>query len=324
MEQTVLDNIQPQQPDTVTTVTPIAETQTVAPAPRVHTVTTIPQPHFDTAIPATLLRPHDTIFHPVVDSDDYVLMCYDSTFAPYKDLRVQQRESLFAGNPHCKGYPQPTLRHNNASADWIFVTIVILLTLVSVYINSQKFKLKDIFQSLFDIRVLERVSRESNIRAISLLPMVGIYLASIAMITLKTVQTYGLSVLPVSGLVFFLLTLAVLIAYILLKNGLIRLLGNIFEDRAAAALYITSNNLFYFIGGFFSTPMLLLLFYLSPEQQTVLRVAFAIISIILIIRVFRGMQLILTNSKTSKLYLFYYLCIFEIAPILVLVKIILF
>ena len=323
MEQTVLDSIQ-QQPDTVAKATPVAETPMAAPVPHVHTATTIPQPHFDTAIPATLLRPHDTVFHPVVDSDDYVLMCYDSTFAPYKDLEVQQRESLFAGNPHSKGYPRPSLRQSDGNADWIFITIVILITLVSVYINSQKFKLKDVFQSLFDIRVLERVSRESNIRAISLLPMVGIYFASIAMVTLKTVQAYGFTVLPVSSLIFFLLTFAVLVAYILLKNGLIRLLGNIFEDRPAVALYISSNNLFYFIGGLISTPMLLVLFYLTPEQETVLRIAFAIIAIILIIRLFRGMQLILTNSKVSKLYLFYYLCIFEIAPILVMAKIILF
>ena len=153
--------------------------------------------------------------------------------------------------------------------------------------------------------------------------MEGIYLASLALIILKSTQTLGHFVISLPQPLFFGITLAALIAFILLKNSFIRLLGNIFDDRAATMLYISSNNLFYFIGGLTTTPLLLLLFYISGAQDTLLKTTLIIIAIVFTIRLLRGMQLILTNSKTSKLYLFYYLCILEIIPILVMAKVIL-
>ncbi len=282
------------------------------------------QEHFNTVIPETLLRPNDSIFQPQVDTTDYILLCNDSAFAPYKDLPIVYKESMFVGSKRHNDLVQPTLHHTRLSSDWIFTTIILLLAFISLYINNQKFKIKDIFQSLFDTRVLDRVFRESNIRTTSLLPMVGIYFASIALVIIKIIHQSNTFVITNPDYIFYLLTLAALSGYILLKNGIIRLLGNIFEDRAATMLYISSNNLFYFIGGLISVPLLLFLFFCTPAENTFLRIILFLIGIIFIVRVFRGIQLILTNSKTSKLYLFYYLCIFEIVPILVMVKVLLF
>lgn len=278
----------------------------------------------NTEIPVTLLRPHDSIFHPTIDTTDYLLLCNDSVFAPYKDLPTQYRESMFAGNSHKSEPLQPGTRDNKPSGDWIFATIILLFTFVSIFLNNQKFKLKDIFQSLFDTRVLDRVFRESNIRPASLLPMVGIYMASLALVIIKLADTSNTFVTTLPNHILYLLVLSGLALYLFLKNSLIRLLGNIFEDRAATMLYIASNNLFHFIGGLVSVPLMLLLFYCTTAENALLNASIFFVGIIFIVRLFRGIQLILTNSKTSKLYLFYYLCIFEIVPILVMAKIVLY
>ena len=200
---------------------------------------------------------------------------------------------------------------------------MLLFTFVSIYINNQKFKLKDIFQSLFDTRVLDRVFRESNIRTSSLLPMVGIYLASVALMAIKLIDRNAAFVTTLPDYLMYLAILGGLIAFIFLKNSLIRLLGNVFEDRSVTMLYISSNNLFYFICRDSNSCKLLLLFYCPAATETILKTTIFLVGIIFIVRLFRGIQLILTNSKTSKLYLFYYLCIFEIVPILVMAKIVL-
>lgn len=326
MTQTVKDSLAPQQPDTVAAMptqnvdsTPLAQTVAAQqPATRTHTAASV---SYD--IPQTLLRPHDSVFNPTVDTTEYLLLCNDSVFGCYDTLPIRQRSSMFATNTHSKAYPLPSQRPATVSNDWVFATIILLLALVSIYLNNQKFKLKDIFLSLFDTRILERVFRESNIRTVSLLPMVGIYLASLAMVILRTTQTFGNLHIQLSPHLFFIATLLALIAFILLKNGMIRLLGDIFEDRLSTALYISSNNLFYFVGGLVATPLLLVLFYFAPAQKAILEATIILIAILFIIRLIRGLQLILTNSKTSKLYLFYYLCISEIVPILVMAKIIL-
>lgn len=313
----------PQQPDTTATTAPhTADSAHVAATPQ-QPAATAPQHLYNTDIPTTLLRPDDTVFNPTPDTAQYLLLCNDSLFAPYTQQQPRQRESMFATNTHSQPLTQPIMHTTPASSDWIFATVILLLALVSIYLNNQKFKLRDIFQSLFDIRVLERVSRESNIRTASLLPMVGIYIAAIAMVVLKTALHIDSIVLPMPPHLFFLVTLASLTAFLLLKNGFIRLLGNVFDDKSATTLYIVSNNLFYFVGGLATTPLLLILYYFTPAEDFTLKTTIAIIAIIFITRLFRGMQLILTNSKTSKLYLFYYLCIFEIIPILVIAKIVL-
>ena len=140
---------------------------------------------------------------------------------------------------------------------------------------------------------------------------------------LKLIDSNAAFVTTLPDYLMYLAILGGLIAFIFLKNSLIRLLGNVFEDRSVTMLYISSNNLFYFVGGFVFVPLMLLLFYCPAATETILKTTIFLVGIIFIVRLFRGIQLILTNSKTSKLYLFYYLCIFEIVPILVMAKIVL-
>ena len=277
---------------------------------------------YDTAVPKLLLRPSDSLTVTKADSSDYLLLCNDSVFAPYAaDSLTTYRESMFAESTLRSPSNEPTTRNEVQGFDWMFYVVILLLTIISIYINQIRFSLKDIFMSLFDQRVLSRVEREHNVKSRNLIPMTIIYLASVSsVITQLACMESGIR-LTVSIPIFYLATLGVINLFILIRNALIRMIGSIFEDNESVQLYLTSSHLFYLVGGILLTPLQLLVYFAGEARTAALYTSIGIIAIILIVRFIRGIQLILTNSKTSKLYLFYYLCILEIVPILAMAKI---
>ena len=73
---------------------------------------------------------------------------------------------------------------------------------------------------------------------------------------------------------------------------------------ASIVIYFTRNGIFRFIGNAFN----------NSEA--------GVIALLFTIRLIRGLKLILTFSKTPKVYLFYYLCILEIVPIIIIIKVV--
>ena len=278
---------------------------------------------YNTEIPPLLLMPQDTVAADTVvtDTATFSIIWTDSSDAPFPYKEVQMRESMFANNGHSRSETQPMAHSNHFTGGWIFACMLLLGTLISLYLNNQKFKINDIFRSLFDMRALDRVFRESNLSPRSLMPMTGIYLCAIALTALQVTRQMAYGGGMSEALVFVLL-LAALLVYVLTKNAFIRLFGVLFGDPSAAMLYLSSNYLFHFVGGLTLTPMLLFVYYTPSSSDLPLKIALGMVAILFIVRMLRGMQLILTNSRSSKLYLFYYLCIFELLPILITAKVI--
>lgn len=277
---------------------------------------------YDTAVPKLLLRPVDSVSVSHADTGNYLLLCNDSIFAPYAaDTTTVYRKSMFSSSQQLKQKQEPIMLNNSQNIDWMFFVIMALLSLMSIYINHIRFNLKDIFSSLFNQRVQGRVERENNVKIRNLIPMTGIYLAAIAAVVTRLTTSQLSMRLTVPEPLFYAALVGILIILLLFKGALIRLIGNVFNDSNSTLLYLTSGHLFYFVGGMILTPLLLFVYFADNAQINYLIIAAIVIAIVLIFRFIRGIQLILTNSKSSKLYLFYYLCILEIAPILVLTKI---
>lgn len=329
MKQTDIIAPSPAQPDSTQARSNEAPQHTVAAAPQAKSTManerTTSAPTLSSDIPVFLLRPKDTIVvdTPKTDTVKFLTCWFDSADTPFEIQEVTQRESMFVANKHSRSETTPITRSRDIADGWIFGVIVLLIVFISLYLNNQKFKLKDIFRSLFDIRALDRVFRESNIKPRSLLPMTGIYLSAIALTALQTTRHYNLFVDGMTEAILFLILLGGLIVFILIKTEFIRMFGGLFENPNATSLFVSSNYLFYFVGGLILTPLLLFVFYTPSVNGIPLKIALGTILILFFVRLFRGMQLILTNSRSSRLYLFYYLCIFEIVPILILIKVIL-
>lgn len=274
-----------------------------------------------TEIPALLLQIPDTVAEPEPETEDYLLLCNDSVTAKYCNMEVQHRKSMFTTQHEKKALPEP--RQREVSNDWVFGTVIVLIALASIYLNTRKFKIKDIILSLFDTRTYDRISRENNIKPSTFIPMSGLYFASLALMSIAIMRLLPGMPNYMPEQMLCLLIFTGLCLYILIKNSLIRLLGNIFEDSDATTTYISNSYLFYYTCGTLIPPLMLLIFF-GPVKTTTFFIyaTVIIIATVFIIRLARGFVLILSNSKTSKLYLFYYLCILEIVPILALAKII--
>lgn len=252
---------------------------------------------------------------------EYLLMCDDSIAARHAAAQPASRQSLFSGSVKSQPESLPQPRPAEVNTDWIFGAIILLVLLVSINLNAQRYRLKDLFLSIFDARVRERVWRENHIRTSTLLPGTGIYVAALALILFCMVQRYQLLAFN-SAPLLYLTIIGAVVAFVLVRNGLIRLLGTIFDAAGSSLAYITNSHLFYMVGSLMLPPLLLLIFFGSGSLSSIaLKVALVLLIILFVVRVLRGLQLFLTNTGSIKLYLFYYFCILEIAPILVMVKI---
>lgn len=250
--------------------------------------------------------------------------CYDSVLAPYRDLPVVRRKSMFAGSVQHRDVVAPQERPVAQQYDWVFGIVILLLATISLYMNRHKFTLKELLTTLFDKRVLFRVFRDNNLKPYSLLPIAIVYLAGIALLVVHGVTRFSAEQFMLSEMVQYLLLLAGLLLFFFIKNSLIGLLGSIFEEVSNARLYVTNTYLFYFVGGLLTVPFMLLMTYNEALSLGTMYAYVGLIAILFIVRMIRGMQLILSSSNSSKLYLFYYLCIFEIVPILVTTKVLIY
>ncbi len=281
---------------------------------------TAPAPRQQEAL-QMLLRPADSLMQAEApDTTLHLAIDLEGQLAPYKDMPVVQRQSLFTRHEQTNETSTVHLRASQEGYFWSFGIVILLLGLMSLYLHSRKFKFKDLVQSMFDSRALDRMFRENNLKPRSFLPMVLLYIAS-ATLTAVMIGARGTQLdTPFPMLVNYLLLFAGVALFVLVRTGVIRLFGNVFEESDSVDLYITNCYLFYFWGALVSVPLSLLLLYGPQSEKTSLYILTTFIAIIFILRLFRGLQLFLTNSKSGKLYLFYYLCIFEIVPILVLLK----
>ena len=254
---------------------------------------------------------------PVQESEEYAgLSMLDSIFAPRMETEVRQHPSMFRGHTLSVTHQDTVARPPQGVPAWTFVALLMLVGLVCLYYRQHKITFSNLVKAVFDDRAMDRLLRGNNLtRTVQLIPM-GLLL--LAVMALPVTHMPILTQLP-SPLVFLLLIVASALAY-LLRNVLFLLLGSVFDNNAAVNLYISNNYLFHLLLATVLLPFLFLYFYLPGGSEAVLYILLGITAIEFVLRIFRGMKLFLTQSSDARFYLFYYLCIVEMVPILLLVK----
>ena len=205
-------------------------------------------------------------------------------------------------------------RPDTTAPAWIFISLLLFSTMMCLIFRMRNIKWSLLLKSAIDLRAMDRLVRDCNLnRTITMLPM-GLLL--VAELCLPVHQ----SQLPQNGILGYLgLFVAVAVLYIL-RNALLRLLGNTFDRKQETTLYITSNYLYHFIEAVAVAVLLFLYFYLPDGRATMTWILVVFLGLGFLIRFFRSVKLFLTHPNGSSFYLFYYLCIVEIIPIIVLLK----
>ncbi len=245
-----------------------------------------------------------------VDSAYSIYMVHDTPVE--RDSVV--RPSLFTGHELPVRSSAVTPRVDAAPQAWVFVLVMFLAAMTTLYYRQRKIRLGEMFHALIDSRAMDRMLRNNNLTRSSQLAPMGLLLVVTAALAIHQLA------MAHTGWVGYLLLSAALALGYYLRNGLIRLLATIFDDNAAVGFYIASNYLYHLILATATLPLLLLILYMPFGHTAFVYSLAALVAVEFVMRLVRGLKLFLTQSSGSHFYLFYYLCIVEIAPILLITK----
>ena len=211
---------------------------------------------------------------------------------------------------------------------------VILLAAFVVFVIVKVFsprKFNQMFAAFIKPTAMNQLLREeyafSNRSSILLL---ALYLLMAPLFTLQAAShfmhdTFLTGFNPSKALTAYLLFLSLIFMCYVFKISTVRILSSVFNMKSAGSEYIYTILLFNKVAGLILFPLVLLIaFARQLNQGFFLYVGFVLLVILLIYRMLRLIQMGLTNSGVSILYLFLYLCTLEILPLVVLIKLFMF
>lgn len=274
-----------------------------------------------TQVPDTMDYLHDSIADATPKPQEWQPLSLDSIFAAWQPQTPLHHQSLFTAHSLQPSHTETLPRATTDAPSWIFGVFFIIIALFSLYLNSFRVRLKGLFGSAVSLREMGYFFRDNNFkRPITIMPMMLLYAGVLAMCILYCAPARSFAMAGMRGLLNCLSLFGVLVLYFLVKNGLISMLGNIFYNSNATRLYNSNNYIYQFVACFLLLPLQLIAFYSPANRSVLITLLVIIVCFFFIMRLFRGMKLILTNATSSKFYLFYYLCIVETVPLLVLGK----
>ena len=218
----------------------------------------------------------------------------------------------------------PKLR-NNISPDWFFPLILVVLIVLSwIRIFYSKF-FSQMIQAFFNNNLANQIVRDENIfvqRASVYLSVVFNLIGALFLYLISIHYNWSLGGIGsgFSRFLFFLIVVTVAYAF---KFLLLKVCGWLFEQEREMATYIFNIFLTNNILGMTLLPFICMFAYNKALAVSgLLIIPYVLIVIAFGWRIFRGLQIGLSISSFSKLYLFLYLCTLEIAPLMVLIRVI--
>lgn len=258
----------------------------------------------------------------VVDSTSSILEVTKTSADSLKLVPVKPVKSIFKGH-----LLQPkSLEKSEVSIpneDWIAIHLILVLFILAwVRLNFAK-RLTQIFTSFIADRYQGMLSKEGNIlrEQISLgLVVVFLVITSLFyyMIATRLVIT-EFSILKGFKL-YSIIFLGVLILWII-KNISITFLGHIFKNPVLLSEYVLTNFIFNVVLSIVLIPVLLIIIYVPSDEALSIGIIF--FSLAHLYRIIREFFAALSYAKFSYVNRIIYLCTFEIAPVLVFIKLIL-
>lgn len=267
-------------------------------------------PDFDSTIFLQPFYQWDTFTpQPVIDYG----LTLDSLFPARELPPLVVRPSLLQPLSFPVSHPGLLPRADVSQPAWLFVLLISLVVLLCIYYSTRKVKLRQLLPALVDSRAQDRLVRSSNLTPLRLATSGLLLVAMIAV----AVRHY---LFPTSSFLgWAAVALALAVAYFL-RWVIMRFVSRVFYNLDAMSAYITNAYLYHLTLATLLAPLLFLMVYMPVGYNTLFYAFICIISAAFLARILSGMRIFFTQSSTRSFNLFYYLCIVEIAPLLVLLK----
>lgn len=264
----------------------------------------------------------DTI---VEKAEEGFAFCLDSIFRLRDTIEVIQRSSIFNNHELTANHNQLIFRVAENNNMWLFGIITAVIILLTIVLRTQRVKVGTLMQACVVQRKMDVLMRENAFTRFTTL-FQSIFFFSLIVATLPY-YLWNNQPNPIAtssayhNILEYAMMAGVCTIILLLRQGLTYWLGKVFNNKESIRYYMGNTQIYAITDTIILLPFSLLLFF-SPLDTYIVSIALFITSLLLIIRIIRGMIIILSVSNDSKLYLFYYLCTVEIVPILIIAKLI--
>jgi hypothetical protein len=265
-----------------------------------------------------------------VGSSEY--SCFEKTDSIFKKKIVQKKlsntevykKSLFTEHilPAFSKNPQNIITNNS---DWllgVFILCFVLVASAKVFFSR---RLGQILKAFISPTSINQLARDGNIfnESISFI-LSAVFFISLSVLICEGIQHYlGPKFLNTPNYILFGVVLLFLLFFYLIKKVLIKTIGFIFHTKRESRDYQLNTLIFNIIAGLFILPISFLLYYSPPNEANWLFLfSVVVLGLVVIYRLFRSFMIGISLSKFSVFYLLLYLCIVEILPILIILKVI--
>ncbi len=254
------------------------------------------------------------------DSTAYCCV-YDSIFTPVKEAPPVVRKSIFTHHELAVQHNREIDIHHEGSPGWFFGFIILSIFLICTYLRRKQIDMLTLLQSAIDHRAMGRMLRDTNLtHAPDQAPIALLMLLPVTLVSYFYFFSHPENMW--SDMLQYILLYAASIVIYFTRNGIFRFIGNAFNNSDSMHVYLSSNYIYHLLYAIAATAMAFFVCYTDAVGTVFFYILAGVLALLFTIRLVRGLKLILTFSKTPKVYLFYYLCILEIVPIIVITKVV--
>lgn len=214
--------------------------------------------------------------------------------------------------------PQP---HDRPIEDWITLVIIIAVVFYTALFLIYSRSIGRLFKAIINYSVSNQLVRDENItiQRVSALLSIGFLITGGLVLSLLAEHSPKLK-LDVSDVTLFFISLSFLAVVYTLKMILVKFLGSVYKAEKTASNYLFHVLLFNNAAGLIFLPLLIFHFFTNHSHDYFLWACLWVFAFLWIYRLLRGIMAWLSVSRHTVLYLIFYICALEIAPLLIVLK----
>jgi hypothetical protein len=216
--------------------------------------------------------------------------------------------------------PDSGIKHLSNEYDWIAIVLVAGYLLLAFAKYNFPRRLAQFLKACFVPRAVAHLYREGNPFNEQISLALGlIYLLTSSLLIFVAVETFGsLPSDQIENMRLYLAILALNTLYWIIKALAIKMLAHIFKTYEATGNYLLNNLLFNLTLGLLL--LIALPFVVYTGSVILLKTTLFVTALLLIYKVLRGILVGLTIARFPLFYLFLYICMLEVAPLLIAAK----
>ncbi|MDH7463757.1 DUF4271 domain-containing protein [Chitinophagaceae bacterium 26-R-25] len=282
----------------------------------------VKKPVLDSAKRAELLLKKDST-RPVKDSIAPIVNTVeaekDTVYFNYGGVLTQNRYYNFTGNPVL---PRIQVKHHDHKEDEFYLLLLIILFFALVRVVFAKY-MQNLFTVMFRASLKQKQIREQLSQTPLPSLLLNIFFVLVAGSFAAFLLRYYNEFTEVNfWLLVFYSSVVISLVY-LLKFLVLKFTGWVFNLKAAANTYIFIVFLINKLLALFLLPLVILIAFQSAEADIWVTISYILIVSALVYRYLASFGPIRSEIKVKQIHFFLYLCAFEIAPLLLIYKVLL-